>query len=234
MAAGLKEIQQVCDPVRFSLEDALASAQAWARRSPSLYLEVAVFLHEQCAVDDPDLEAIGRILHVIVELTPPCALVVVLRPILRECGPRLRSKCVLVLAHHEQNLAWAEKLMTDEDARVRASVVEGLWGFKSPEIAGLFSRAMTDSHHRVVANAVYGLHLVDGTKSRSLIEEMASNPGPAFRSAAAWVIRKTGSVELRGLLKPLLVDTDPVVRHAGFQALMALAPRNRSARGLAA
>src|SRR5229473_1949119 len=127
MAAGLMEIQQVCDPTRFSQEEALAAAKAWSRRSPLLYLEVALFLQEQCAIDHPDLEAISRTLDVIVELTPPCALVAVLRPILRECGPRLRSKCVLVLAQHEQNFAWAEKLMTDEDGRVRASVVEGLW-----------------------------------------------------------------------------------------------------------
>jgi len=110
----------------------LASAEPGRRRSPSLYVELAIFLQEGNArPENPDLESYWRTLDVIVELTPRCALVAVLR---RSCASAVRGcgqSGVLVLAHHEQNLAWAEKLMTDGRRRVRASVVEGLWGLKS-------------------------------------------------------------------------------------------------------
>jgi hypothetical protein len=225
MSACTREVQEVCDPVRYSREEARGIAKDWARRSPLFYLEVVRFLQQLCANDQPDLDAVTRTLDVIISSTPACALLVVLRPILRECGARVRSKCVLVLAQHERNLSWAEKLMADDDGRIRASVVEGLWGHKSPEIEKLFSRAIGDKHHRVAANAAYGLYLLDATKSISLIERLVANQSPAFRSAAAWVIRKTGASELRGLLRPLLVDSDPAVRTAGFKALMTLAPR---------
>src|SRR6266567_9127772 len=115
MAATVREVLEVCDPARHSREDALRLARDWSRRSPLFYLEVARLLQEQGANDQPDLDAISRTLDIIVASTPVCALLVVLRPILREGGPRVRSKCVLVLAQHEQNLSWAEKLMGDDD-----------------------------------------------------------------------------------------------------------------------
>src|SRR5438105_4520572 len=147
----------MCDPARHSREDALRAAKDCARRSPLFYLEVARYLQDQCATDEPDLNAVSRTLDIIVESAPPCTLLVVLRPILRECDPRVRSKCVLVLAQHDQNVGWAEKLMSDDDGRIRASVVEGLWGRTSPEVEQLFLRAASDTHHRVAANATYGL-----------------------------------------------------------------------------
>jgi len=218
-------MQEICDPARYSREAALAAANVWRVRSPSLYPDLTGFLREHCSSDHVDLAFVARALDVLNVLTPSCALLMVLRPLLRDCGPRLRSKLVLVLVRQSQNLGWANKLLEDDDARIRASVIEGLWGGKSPELEQIFLRGVADSHHRVAANAAYGLYLMDASKATPEIERLLANEERAFRSAAAWVVGKTGSTELRGLLNPLIRDRDPVVRHSGFQAMMALRSR---------
>jgi hypothetical protein len=222
MVAGTREIEGICDPARHSCTEAIAAVRILARQVPSMYLEVARFLQQKCAGEHPDLDTICRTLEVLVEITPACALTVVLRPVLRESAPKLRSKCILILAQHEKDLGWAEKLMADDDGRVRASVIEGMWGMTSPEAERLFLRAAFDSHHRVAANAVYGFYLLDPDKAIPMLEKLIASERPESRSAAAWVIRKIGSAELKGMLKPLILDKTPAVRHAGFQALQAL------------
>ena len=222
MVAGMQDIESICDPALRTREEAVAAANILARQIPALYLEVARFLQLRCTGEHPDLDSISRVLEVLVEITPSCALPVVLRPVLRESAPRLRSKCILILAQHEKDLGWAEKLMADDDGRVRASVIEGIWGMTSSEAERLFLRAVFDSHHRVAANAVYGFYLLDRDKAMPMLEKLIASERPESRSAAAWVIRKIGSADLKGMLKPLILDKTPAVRHAGFQALQAL------------
>jgi len=222
MVAGIREIEAICDPARHTSQDAISEARTLDLQVPSLYLEVVRFLQQRCSEDHPDLETIGRILEVVVVITPACALAAVLRPVLRRSDPVLRAKCIQILAQHETNLGWVEKLMADDNARVRASVIESLWGLKSQEAERLFLRAVSDSHHRVVANAIYGLYLLDSGKAIPMIGKLIASERPEARAAAAWLIRKTGSAELRGLLKPLILDKTPAVRHAGFRALQAL------------
>jgi hypothetical protein len=80
---------------------------------------------------------------------------------------------------------------------------------------------LADKHHRVAANAVYGLYLLDAANAKPEIERLLGNQVAAFRCAGAWVVRKIGSTDLRGLLKSLIGDGDPKVRRSCFQALLA-------------
>ena len=134
-------MKEVCDLARYTREEGAAVAKIWCRRSPTLYLDFARLLHALCSGDQFDLAAVSRVIDVIVTLTPPTTLLVVLRPFLREGGQRLRAKIVLVLAQNERNPGWAEKLMEDDDGRIRASVIEGLWGV-TPRGCSNYMRAL--------------------------------------------------------------------------------------------
>jgi len=139
--------------------------------------------------------------------------------ILRDSEESLRSQCVRMLVLQEQHLKWAGNLLEHYDPRRRANVIEDLWLNVQPGLRELFLTATRDPHHRVAANAVYGLHLMGDPRVSDLLEQMKGNRNPRFRRAAAWLIRKIGHARLRPMLKPLIRDEDAVVRGAAFQTL---------------
>ena len=207
MTPTAQEIKDIFDPGKYSTETALAIARSWSGCGAPVYMDVAHYFQHLCSTSRPDLDTVTRGLEIIVAAVPAHALLVVVRPVLQWCSPKLRSKFIMILVTHTQNLRWAEGLMEDNDYRVRASVVEGLWGIESPEVEKLFERATADRHHRVVANAVYGLSLRDPGKAIPQIERLTIHQRAAFRAAGSWVIRKTGSTELRQLLTPWISPT---------------------------
>jgi len=123
-----------------------------------------------------------------------------------------------MLARQERDLKWAEKLLEHHDPRFRANVIEGLW-LGAQGLRELFLRASKDPHHRVAANAVYGLHLMGDPCVSRLLEDMKSSQNPRFRRAAAWLIRKIGKAHLRPMLKPLIRDENAAVRGAALRTL---------------
>jgi HEAT repeat protein len=138
---------------------------------------------------------------------------------LRDGGECLLSQAIRLLADQEKDLKWAEKLLQHYDPRFRANVIEGLWESGQTGLRELFLRAARDTHHRVAANAVYGLYLMDDPCVAGLLEDMKVSRNPRFRRAAAWVIRKMGKAHLRTMLKPLIRDENALVRGAAFQTL---------------
>lgn len=138
---------------------------------------------------------------------------------LRNGDECLQSQFVRILACQETDLKWAEKLLKHYDPRFRANVIEGLWHTGQPGLRDLFLRAAKDTHHRVAANAVYGLYLIEDPCVSDLLEQMKGHRNPRFRRAAAWLIRKIGKAQLRSMLKPLIRDENAVVRGAAFQTL---------------
>ena len=79
-----------------------------------------------------------------------------------------------------------ERLVRDEDARVRANFMEGLWNFAaSDHCRRLFRQALEDSNHRVVGNALVGLHRLGETHTViAHLSKMARRPEVLFRAAA--------------------------------------------------
>lgn len=171
------------------------------------------------------MKLIGRMLEVLDASSPGSLFFSALRPVLRDCDARVQSKCFLMLARRETDLAWAEKLLEHGEARVRANIVEGLWENKAPGVLTLLLLASKDTNHRVVANSAYGLRLFGAPEFLSTMEQMQASENPLFRRASAWVIRKVGQPDLCTLLKPLVRDPDSAVRRAAFETLAALRSR---------
>jgi HEAT repeats len=212
-------LSDLCNPSRYSKEEAIRLAKHLATNDRSFHLNVGKMLQEENRRDKLNFEAITRILDILDVAAPSCVLISLVMPLFRNGDSRLQSKCATFLARHEQSLTWARKLLSTGDARVRANVVEGLWGSKSPEAKEFFLTAANDWHHRVVGNAIYGLHLQNPDETIPLIRRMVEHQNPAFRRAAAWLIRKIRTAELRAVLRPLLLDRDAGVKQAAFNTL---------------
>lgn len=118
--------------------------------------------------------------------------------------------------------------MSAEESRIRANTVEGLWGVNSPAARAVMKEAMQDVDHRVVANALVGMHLLDGLASVAKdVEVMAESSNARFRAAAAFAMGAMGESHFVPLLSQLVKDFDPRVRSSALRALVKI----RKARG---
>jgi HEAT repeat protein len=113
-----------------------------------------------------------------------------------------------------------DRLMADEDARVRANFVEGLWNRPDADSRAVFRRALEDPDHRVVGNAVAGLHRLGEARAVvAHVGKMARRPEPLFRAAAAWVMGQTGEHRYSAILRQMVRDPDPLVRSNALRSL---------------
>jgi hypothetical protein len=73
---------------------------------------------------------------------------------------RIRSKAALLIGRRVGGPHWAHKVEKDQNHRVRANVIEALWGSVMPRCREMLDRALRDSDNRVVGNAIYGIYRI--------------------------------------------------------------------------
>ena len=212
-------VPDICDPARMHEDVALSTARRRAAERIGYDMQISQFLYEYWLLAAARITVVERTLRVIQEIAPAPRLQAVLRAALSCQNSRVRSKAALVLGGKIESVPLLQNFLRDPDARVRANAVEILWGRKAEEVAEIFNEALTDLHHRVAANALYGIHGIDPPRCLAKIEGFATHMHPRFRSAAAWVIGKLGDRRNVALLKPLLVDPNPDVRKSASRAV---------------
>jgi hypothetical protein len=167
-------------------------------------------------------------MEVLETITDERSLLALLRFFLRSRVPQIASKTVLILGRRCNRPDWMRHVMTEGDDRIRANLIESLWRRREPEeIRTILEEAVKDQHHRVVANAVYGLFLGGYEGYQSGIDQLIANRDPIFRQAAIWVIGSIGAAEVTPQLKRLLTDPDSGVRRKAFAAMKTLQARNQ-------
>ena len=232
--AILRPTSEICDPQRCSTGEAIRAAKERARLDCTYDLEIGHFLTSQCLARNLDLKSVERTLEVLRAISSAGRLASVLRSCMTQDHSQVRSKAALILAPHFEGVPVLEKLATsDADPRVRANTVEALWGRNTPQAETLFCKALKDVHHRVSANAAYGLYLIDPARYAAVVETFAAHALPEWRMTAAWLMRKMGPGKHCEPLKNLIRDTHAGVRRAAFQTVAALrasaAPAERRA-----
>ncbi len=149
-------------------------------------------------------------------------LVPIMRPFLRSKDSQIASKSVLILGRQSRSLVWMTSIHAESDDRVRANLVESLWTRREPEVEQVLQGALRDPHHRVVANAVYGLYLMESNAWVAGLDRLLHSHDPIARRSGIWVIKSAGGTEAGARLKPLIRDPEPSVRSAAFAALVSL------------
>src|SRR3954447_13337073 len=161
------------------------------------------------------LEALGRS-HSIVPW---------LKDLTNHMDERIRSKAVKILCGLRPDKELLEKHLHSEDARVRANAVEAMWHVSGPEAISIFQRATCDSHHRVVANGLVGLHYRKDPSAVMKMIELTSHPSPMFRVAMVWALGTVCDVRAVPTLHKLTSDPDASVSHMARRVLNAFDPR---------
>lgn len=212
----------VCDPRRISREESIRSARRNAEDRSAYDIEIFHYLSQQLTAARVDVEIVERALEVLRAVAPPARLHAAIRVALSHEDSRVRSKAAMAVGQAVADLPMLQRLLSDGDPRVRANALEALWNSKSADVEAIFLRSLKDLHHRAVANAAYGLYLIDAEKHFDKVTAMVEHPNPLHRAAGAWLLRRIGNPKHLPLLKPLLLDKIPEVRSAGFTTLKVL------------
>ncbi len=220
-------ISKICDPAFFRLEDAIECAKTSIREIPGFELHLVRYLQTICAARHVPLPAVFRCLEVLGGLmssgtVDEARLIPMLRPFLRSGDAQIASKCVLVLGRESRNLGWLSGAMAETDERIRANLIESLWGRREPQVEQILGNALSDPHPRVVANAVHGLYLFGSDAWTRGLEGLLGHDRPDFRKSGIWVLKSSGIPDAPARLQILIRDADPGVRHAAFDALIHL------------
>jgi len=173
--------------------------------------------HPDPAAADP--VRINRLLEILESVSDGTRTVVNLVQLLRHPSPKVRSKAALMVGRSLKSGAWAEQRLLETDARVRANVVEALWGLEAPGAADVFKLALRDSNNRVVGNALVGLYLLGDPAAATLLQEMAAHRSAAFRATAAWAMGFLEDPQFLPVLGRLLKDREAIVRRNVLRSL---------------
>ena len=221
-------VEEVCNPQRISREESIRVAQLRAEERRTFEIEIFRYLTQQLIKPRVDVSVVERALEVLMAIAPMARLHGALRSALAHDDAKVRSKAAVAVGRCVADVPLLQRLLTDPDARVRANTLEALWHLRTSEIETIFVRALHDTHHRAVANAVYGLYLINPEKYFAKVCSLIEHPHAAYRSAGAWLLGRIGEPEHLSLLRPLLTEKNPDVRGAAFRALAILRSVDRA------
>jgi hypothetical protein len=215
LGASARAAEQLCNPAA-SLEDSIALAHTLAKHEPHFDVHFAKNL---LVGNQASEEALQRGLSILEKLGTCRRLTPILIQFLRSPNNRVRSRAALIMGRIAPTRNLLYRLMRDEDSRVRANFIEGLWS-SSSDHCELFRQALRDPHQRVIGNALIGLHRAGQSRDVILhVARIARSPDARLRATAAWVMGQTGEERYTTVLRHLLHDSDPAVRRNALISL---------------
>ena len=152
-----------------------------------------------------------------------------LAPVLRDPDPRVHSKMAFLMARVAPEGEWVAEEIANADPRVRANVVEALWNQKSEFASQLFHRAAEDPHHRVSANAIYGLYLQGDPAALGKIRHLLLGSDGLARRAGLWLAERTKDPRYLALLGKLIGKVEPEARGRCLRVIQAAKGRKEEA-----
>lgn len=202
----IRYIPFLLDEEILSVSEAASVAEILRQSDPQFFVNLCRL------TDDPqsDWRQVSRALTLAGSLGDPNVLIPWIRGLTRHPNERIRSKAVKGMCEIRANKALIERQLQSEDARVRANAIEAVWHSDSEDTEALFRCALSDPHHRVVANALVGLYYKKDPTALEKMIELTKHPSPDFRAAMAWALGHIGDAKARSALEQL--TTDPVLR----------------------
>ncbi len=177
----------IADTNQFDLRQACRVTKIALEEDPDFDKKL-VALVKSGAASTPD-----QIVRVLTVLESVCAAPRLLAHILnlKHLEGRVRSKLTLMVGRLTRDPQWLRQQLEDENPRIRANAIEGLWDVRAEGLEDLLRSAMHDPHHRVAANAALALHKIGDVATVSTIYAMLRHSDEMFRRAALWSIGQT-------------------------------------------
>jgi hypothetical protein len=167
------DLRQACRVTKIALEEdpdfdkkLVELVKSGAASTPDQVVRVLTVLESVCA--PPRL--LGHILH------------------LKHLEGRVRSKLTLMVGRLTRDPQWLRQQLEDENPRIRANAIEGLWDVRAEGLEELLRSALHDPHHRVAANAALALHKIGDVSAAATMYSMLRHEDEMFRRAALWAI----------------------------------------------
>lgn len=208
-------LDRVTDAQAHSVEQATAIARRLHKVSPEITSGLTRRVPREDRPLKPDALCCSRALRaveILNDLQDPVA-IPLLRQLVRSSDVAVSSKAALALGRGLHNVDWARDIMRETtDARIRANVLEALWGQQSDGARALFQEYSRDQSNRVAGNAVVGMHLLKHPEAPDLLEGLAGAASVECRKTAAWVIGRLADPVFLPLLEALTGDPHPEVR----------------------
>jgi len=217
-------IGSLVDPAMLALPAAIAFAKRWQPFDPLIDIKLLHkgFPSDDGGVHDIDILRAKRALAIVNELPANRHILLPLVNLLCSSDARVRSKAAAIYGRTCQNPEWVHKRLNEADPRVRANVIESLWGVDSDPIRAVLKEASRDRNHRVAVNALIGLHLSGAADATANLQKMAGGADPMTRAAAAFAMGRILNDEFKPVLETLLRDANPNVRGRALEALIRL------------
>ena len=217
-------VSGLIEPTLLPLDTAIRFAKRWVEYDSMLDIKLLHmgFPSEATTVQNVDIVRAKRVLAIVNEL-PACRHILLpLVNLLHSPDPKVRSKAASLYGRTSQNGDWVRKRLADMDPRVRANSVESLWGIDSSSARTVLREAARDQHHRVVANALVGLHRIGAYDVTASLQKMADGAEPMGRAAAAFAMGQILNTDFKPVLESLLKDDSPQVRSQALRSLIRL------------
>ena len=214
------------DPVLFPVDAAITLARICIRLDPMLDFKLLDQLFQGAYLDAGviDVQRALRTMKIVSALQVSMHIQPLLLKLMRFTHPQLRSKATLLFCQLNRNPQWAERKLSDEDGRIRANIIEGLWGVA--EARDVLCEALRDGNHRVAANALIGLYHLDGIAAVAApLEAMGSSLKFLYRSTAAFAMGQTADPHFLPLLTEMAKDPNVKVRGMALRALVRIRKR---------
>lgn len=167
------DLRQACHVTKIALEEdpefdnkLVDLVRSGAASSPDQIVRVLTVLETVCA--PPRL--LAHILH------------------LKHMEGRVRSKLTLMVGRLTRDPQWLRQQLEDQNPRVRANAIEGLWDVRAEGLEDLLRTALHDPHHRVAANAALALHKIGDVSTVTRLYAMLRHSDEMFRRAALWAV----------------------------------------------
>ncbi|MGP8245081.1 MAG: HEAT repeat domain-containing protein [Bryobacteraceae bacterium] len=165
---------------------------------------------------------VARILDILNEISTGPRLVLLLGHLANHPDPVVAERAVVLMGRRICNAAWSQRYLMAADEGVRAGAVESLWGRDTTAARTAMWGFVKDPSHRVVGNALLGLHLLGERSVDELATNMLDDARPPFRSTAAKVLGQIGKQEYTSHLVKAAADCDPTVRLEAKRALVTI------------
>ncbi len=147
---------------------------------------------------------------------------------------RIKVKCARLIAQYRfENPAGLESFCS-ADPRIRANIIEILWGVDKPNASMVLEAAKHDANSRVAGNAWLGQYTSGSAGALSGMAAMLESPEPSRRKTAIWAMGQSRDGRFSGSLLNLAQRDTPEIREAANSALSMLDPIPDSDWGIAA
>ena len=210
---------QLMDPSRMSRKELAELCRNWMAWDNQVDLRLARLTPGRGGGGQLPTETVVRILDVLDEISPGPRLILLLNHLTQHPNRRIAAKATMLVGRRLRNQDWVVRQMENEDGRVRASVVEGLWGDSTAAAQSHLWASLKDKNNRVVGNALIGLGQMGEPGVNEFAKRMLEDPRPPFRWTAAWVMGKIGAPEFVEHLERARGDKEAHVRKAAGRAL---------------